>query len=195
MELNRDVDSDLIDSLSGHFNPVVFVYIDWPTGPVRVNSSTKVINAFGEDWLPSGAYGSISIPEESMSIGAPTTTIKLAGDLDTLIDELDQDPRNRDVVIYFSTLVSLESDQINGTPVNMFTGYVDGVDFEFSRDSVEFGESSISITVASGPSPRSNTSLVHSNESQLIKFPNDTAGEMVVNYNKRAVNPDAWPEP
>jgi hypothetical protein len=192
--VTRNISAGLIASLDKPFYPIVFVEIDWPTGRVRVNSSSKVVNALGSNWSPVGSYGSISIPQESISIGNPTATLKLAGDLSDLLDELDQDPRNSAVEIYFGTLTSQTSSTVTGDPTILFSGYVDGVDFDFSRESDEVASSSVTVSVASGPSPRSYASISHSQESQKFIYPTDTAGRQVVNASKKALDPDAWPE-
>tara|TARA_R110000851_G_scaffold168602_2_gene314479 strand:- start:436 stop:1026 length:591 start_codon:yes stop_codon:yes gene_type:complete len=194
MGITKGVDAALIANLeAGGFFPVVFVDVDWPTGIVRVNSSSKTITALGQSWTPVDTFGSISVPGEDISIGSPTASITLSGYLDDLIGELDRDPRNSTVNIYFGVLTSQDSATTDGAPERIFSGYVDGVDFEFNRDG-DIASSSITLVLASGPSPRAYVSLTHSNETQLKAYPTDTAGEKVVHANKRTLNPDAWPQ-
>ena len=194
MAITRGVDTALITNLeAGGFLPVVFVEVDWPTGIVRVNSGTQILPALGNSWTPVDTFGSINVPEEDISIGSPTASITLSGYLDDLINELDQDPRNSTVNIYFGALTSQDSATTVSDPIRIFSGYVDGVDFEFNRDG-DISSSSVTLMLASGPSPRAYVSLTHSNESQLKSYPNDTAGEKVIHANKRTLNPDAWPQ-
>lgn len=55
--------------------------------------------------------------------------------------------------------------------------------------------SNVTIGVASGPSARTSASITHSAEDQSFLYPTDTAGEKIINADKRTYNPDQWPEP
>ena len=194
MGITRGVDVDLLASLETSFNPVVLVYINWPDGAVRAHNSVGTITVFGEDWLGVSYYGDISVPEESSSISNPTATLILSSSLASLLGELNKDPRNSTVEMYFGTTTTRGGSTLTGTPVKIFTGYVDGIDFDFSRDG-DAASSSIAVTVASGPSPRAFASITHTEASQKYLYPTDTAGEKVINYSKKRINPDVWPEP
>lgn len=194
MGVTRGVDSTLLSSLESAFNPVIFVYVNWPNGVVRVHTGVGDIITLGETWNGVAGYGSIQIPEEGMSVGSPTASLKLAGALADLLGELGQDPRNSEVEIYFGTTTTRNGDVLNGIPQKMFTGYVDGVNFDFNR-SGDDASSSVVVNIASGPSPRAFAAVTHTAESQKFYYPLDTAGEKVISYSKKLVNPDAWPEP
>jgi hypothetical protein len=192
--VTRNLATNLLADLGGVFNPVILVYVDWPGAPVRVHNGVGNITFNSQTWVGLGKYGSISIPGEESSLVNSSATLTVSGTLATLLGELNTNPRNRDVDIYFGTVSEPSGNTIVGTPTLIFSGYVDSVDFDLNRSDTGL-ESAVSVGVSSGPSARSGATINHTAEDQAFKFPGDTAGRQVINAIKKAFNPDVWPKP
>lgn len=194
MGISRGIDSDLVEAMETVFNPTVLVYVDWPTGPVRVHSGVGELSYDGETWLGLGKYGDISIPSENLSLVSSKATLSVGGTLTDMFDQLNANPRNKTVYIYFGCVTEPSGTTLIGEPFKIFTGYIDQVDFDFNKSSESFGTSTVTITVGSGPSARSRATISHGAEDQEAKHPGDTAGRQVINALKKVINPDTWPE-
>lgn len=192
--VTRNIHSSLLSDLSSTFNPVVLVYVDWPGGAVRVHNGVGNISFDSETWVGLGKYGDISLPSEESSLVNSSAILTVSGTLADLLGELNTNPRNKDVNIYFGTVTTPSGNTISGTPTLIFSGFVDSVDFDLNR-SDEGLESSVSVGVSSGPSARSGATINHTAEDQSSKYTGDTAGRQVINAIKKAFNPDVWPEP
>ena len=192
--VTRNIDSSLTTSLSGVFNPVILVYVDWPNGDVRVHSGVGDITFSGQTWTGLGKYGTISLPGEESSIVNASATLIVSGTLVDLLGELNANPRNSDVDIYFGTTTLPSGDTIEGIPTLLYSGFVDTVEFDLNRTDTGV-ESSVSIGVSSGPSARTTATVNHSAEDQEFRFTGDTAGRQVIHAIKKVFNPDVWPQP
>ena len=193
MGLSRNLDPSLLAALAGTFNPVILVYVDWPDSPVYTHSGIGEIIFDGQTWLGLGKYGGISVPTEDFSLVNAKASLSVAGDIADLLGELNADPRNKDVLIYFGVTTEPAGNILVGAPTLIFTGYVDSVDFSLSKAGTDLN-SSLSIGVSSGPSARASATINHTAEDQAFNYPNDTAGRQLINQNKKLYNPDVWPE-
>lgn len=123
----------MLTALSGVFNPVLLVYVDWPTAPVRVHSGVGNISFDGETWSGLGKYGDIIIPGEQAGIVSEKAELVVSGTIADLLQELNKDPRNKDVEIYFGITTEPAGNTLVGTPNLLFTGYVDSIRFTLDR--------------------------------------------------------------
>lgn len=193
MGLSRNLDTQLLSALSGTFNPITLVFVDWPSSPVYTHSGIGDVSFNGQTWLGLGKYGGISIPSEDLSLVNTKATLSVAGNLVDLLAELNADPRNSDVLIYFGVTTEPAGNVLVGEPTLIFSGYVDSVDFSLNKQGTDLN-SSLTVGISSGPSARASATINHTPEDQVFKYPNDTAGRQLVNQNKKLYNPDVWPE-
>lgn len=178
MELTRGVDPALLAALSGPFNPVMLVYIDWPSSPIRVHSGLGTIIWGGHDWIGVGARGFIELPVEAMGAASFAGKMVLGG-LPSEIDEhLTANVRGVDVDVYFGVVTERAGTTLIGTPVSAFIGFAD--DMSDSETFDDKGSSrTITLAISSGPSQRSQGGSVHTYEDQKVASPGDTAGRWV----------------
>ena len=141
MGLSRNLDPQLLSTLSGTFNPITLVSVDWPTAPVYTHSGIGDISFNGETWLGLGKYGGISIPSEDFSLVNTKATLSVAGNLVDILSELNADPRNSDVLIYFGVTTEPAGNVLIGEPTLIFSGYVDSVDFTLSKEGTDLNSS------------------------------------------------------
>lgn len=193
MGISRNLDPSLVTALAGVFNPIVLVYVDWPTAPVYTHSGIGDVSFDGETWTGLGKYGGISVPSEDFSLVNSKASLSVAGRLVELLAELNADPRNRDVLIYFGATTEPAGNTLIGLPTLIFSGYVDSVDFSLNRNGEDL-TSSLTIGLSSGPSARASATIDHTPEDQIFRYPTDTAGRQLANQNKKLYNPDVWPE-
>jgi hypothetical protein len=179
--LKRNIDPATLAALAQTpFYPVVFVYLDWPEGPVRVHSNVGTITWDGEDWTGIGNFGALEMPGEESGLISQPAQLRLVGAPDELDQYLDDPIRDRDGEILFGVVTERAGNVLIGEPFSIYIGYMDAM-----RDTVEAGDGvlrrDLIIDLAGGPSQRSYTDLFHTYEDQIRKHPNDTAGRLVQN--------------
>lgn len=186
--LTRDVPSAMMTALAGTFFPVLFVYLDWPGGAIRVHSSSGTITWGGYDWDGVGQFGSVSLPGEFGGMVNTEAQLSLMGDPETLDEHTDAAIRNRDAVIYFGCLTSRAGSTLVSDPVVAFSGQMD----VYSLEANEAGHAAV-VSLITGPGARRDAAVYHSDQDQALKFPGDTAGRLlalaVANAQKTT-----WPE-
>lgn len=196
MILRRGVHAGLLAALSQGGYPILFVYLDWPDAAVYAHSGVGSITWGGQTWLGVGTLGNITIPEEGSEIAVSEAVLALAGvpaDLDGMVDD---NIRNRTAEVYLGAVRarpgSNDGNSLIGTPVQLFSGLMDGINMADSatEDGVDH---SVNIPIITGVEARSSASIEHSNEDQRRFYPSDTAGRLVILSYAKAQK-ITWPE-
>lgn len=192
MELKRAVSAAFLAALRAGFHPAVMVYLDWPGAPVYVHSGVGNISFDGQSWLGAGGIGGIDIPEERSGIVATEAALTLSGIPPSSYDLMADIIRNRPAKMLMALTTERSGNILIGVPVELFSGYMDGMKFSTQADGEDLIHS-IAIAVASGPGARSVASITHSYEDQISKYPGDTAGRHLV-HNAANLAKLTWPE-
>lgn len=195
--LTRSLPTAMRAALQGTFYPVLFVHLDWPGAPVRAHSGVGTITWGGHSWTGVGDFGSVSIPDEAggsmVATEAVVSLIASPADFDAFLDD---QIRNRSGAIYMGCVTARPGDTggnvLVSDPVAVFFGAMDGMAMQISPtdDGVE---TSMQITLTTGPSARSAATVYHSDADQAAKYPGDTAGRLVAVAYARAQK-ITWPE-
>jgi hypothetical protein len=172
--------------------PVVMIYLDWPTGPVRVHSNVGTITYDGHDWTGVGNFAGLQMPGEETGLISQPAQLRLIGAPDELDQYLDDPIRDRDGEILFGLVTDRAGNTLIGDPFSIFIGYMDAM-----RETVASEDGTLRrdllIDVAGGPSQRAFTELYHTYEDQKREFPGDTAGRLVINAEAEREKL-TWPE-
>lgn len=191
--LNRGISGVTLAALAQTpFYPVILVYLDWPTGPVRVHSGIGTLTYDGHDWRGIGPFGQLQTPGEEAGLVAQPAQIRLVGAPDELDQYLDDPIRDHEGEVLFGVVTERAGNVLVGDPFSIFIGYMDAM-----RDTVQVDEDTLRrdliIDLANGPSQRAFTDLFHTYEDQKRLFPSDTAGRLV--HNAEAERETlTWPE-
>lgn len=191
--VTRNIHPDTLAAISaGGFAPVVLVYLDWPDGPVRMHSNVGTISFGGNDWTGVGAFLNVQAPEEAQGLAQNVASIQLIGTPDEIDAYLDAPIRGRMGEIWFGVVTERAGSTLIGAPFRIYTGYMDAM-----RDTIETDGGDVTrvvtIEIANGPSQRLTASLYHTDEDQRRQHPDDTAGRVVINTERRYERL-TWPE-
>lgn len=193
MALIRDISTANYAAMQKTFFPVVFVYIDWPSAPIRAHSNVGTITWGGEDWLGVGNLGSVEVPEEA-GLVPESAVVSLLGRIEDILDAMGVDVsllRNRDAEIFIGFTTTPGGAVLIDDPLSLFSGYVDTRNAPSQQ-----GENGIQISMrlglGSGPSARAAAKIVHSQESQDVDYPGDTIFRHLVHADSRRENRQVW---
>lgn len=195
--LNRGVPAPMLSALGGTFYPVLFVELDWPNAPVRAHSGVGTITWRGEEWAGVGAFGDVTIPNEAqgsmVATSAALSLVASPSDFDAFLDDA---IRNREGAIYMGIVEARPGDEggdvLVSDPVPIFYGVMDQM--AMSVEPTETGVmSKMTITLSTGPGARSMASISHCEADQRRRWPDDTAGRLVVLAYPKAQR-FTWPE-
>ncbi|KFI27783.1 hypothetical protein CN97_00710 [Haematobacter massiliensis] len=193
MELSRQVDEALMSAIEGEtFHPVMLLWLDWPSGEVRMHSGKGTIVWHGEEWLGVGDASSVVSGEEGLGMAASTATLRLASSSDEIMARISDPIRNREGKLYWGAVTQPQGNVLVGEPINFHEGYMDSSAVPIEADDTGITHY-IEITLASGPGARSVSSIYHTAEDQSRKYPGDTAGRHVINALARTET-QRWPE-
>lgn len=191
--LTRGIDPVLVAEFSkGLFYPITLVWLDWPDDPVFAHSNAGAISWNGETWLGVGDFGSIDIPQETLSLAATSATISLIGIPPEMYARLEVPIRNRDGAIYVGAVTERRGNILVGNPTEIFSGYMDSFRFTMEDDDGNTVHG-VTLKLATGPGARSIASITHSAEDQSAKHPGDTAGRFLI-YSRAKLVKLTWPE-
>lgn len=192
MGLTRGMDPDTLTEMAKPlWYPIMLVYLDWPSTPVRVHSGVGSISYDGETWLGVGAAGEISIPGEGIGAVSGRATLTIYGETSALLTAAGAAVRNRAGAIYLGALTARAGNTLAGDPVEMFRGYMDALRFTVTgADNAT--RHALQVDLGSGPSARQMASVKHSAEDQALRYPGDTAGRHLINIEAR-VETMRWP--
>lgn len=192
MALTRGIDPATLAALSGVFNVVIMVRLDWPGSMLRLHSGVGILRYEGQNWSGLGRFGAIDTPEESGGLASSPLTLRLIGAPDEMDAYLDDPIRDRDAWVAVAVTSERAGGRIIGAPIPIFAGYMDAL-----RDEAAAADGNITrsivLSVAAGPSQRQFAVLAHTAEDQAAAFPGDTAGRHVINAEANSRR-RTWPE-
>lgn len=191
--MTRNINAATLAALSaGSHCPIVFVYLDWPEGAVRLHSNVGNVSFGGNTWLGVGRFGSISVPAEGGGLSQTVAELKVIGAPEELDDYLESPIRGRIGGVWYGCVTERSGNVLIGQPFRVFTGFMDAMLNTIEADNGDVVRA-ITISVADGPSQRLSASLFHTDEDQRRIHPTDTAGRLTLFAEKR--NRDlTWPE-
>jgi hypothetical protein len=169
----RGIDPVTLAAMASPFYPVVLVYLDWPGDEVRVHSGVGTLSWGGHDWAGVGDLGGITLPGEGSHMAQQSATLTIGGGPTDIDDYLRVESQGRAVLIYYGVVTQRAGTTLVGSPFDVFSGEIDGVD-----DAQEPGSRSITLNITQGPSQRSAGAAVHSYADQQRAFPGDTGGRL-----------------
>ncbi|WP_180901936.1 hypothetical protein [Martelella soudanensis] len=197
MELNRGMDAGMLAAVSSAvFYPVIFTYLDWPGGAVRMHTAVGDISYGGNSWTGVGNLGSISLPQEIIgSMAATEATYSLVASPAMINDYLDDNIKGRAGRSDFGCLTGRpgKSTTLVGAPVTLFFGSMDTLGMNVAPDDSGGVQTQINVGLATGPAAREKAYAFHSEEAQAAEYPGDTAGRLSVNAYAKAQK-QLWPE-
>lgn len=183
--LTRNLPSAMVTAMAGSFFPVLFVYLDWPGGAVRVHDAVGDITWGGFTWRGVGDFGSVAVPDEAGSMVATEASLSLAASASQLDGYLDDLIRNRTGEVYLGFLAGRPGStggttMLWATPVTLFSGAMDGLSMAIEPKGAKGYGTAASVTLRTGPGARSQASIYHTDADQRRRYPADTAGRLVV---------------
>jgi len=194
MMLDRGVGATLLAELAKPvFHPVTLVNLDWPSGEVWFHGGRGSISWSGETWAGVGDFAAISAPEEAVGLVPGECVISIIGALDDLLDVLDANVKNRRAAIYFGAVTARAGNTLVGTPIEAFSGYMDGTVLPYVEGNGETLTYSLNLTLSSGPGARMGAAITHSYEDQISAFAGDTAGRHT-QFAIPGIRSMTWPE-
>lgn len=172
--MTRDITSAMQTAVAlPTIRPVVMVYLDLPSGAIRVNSSPYSITYAGFPWAGVGSFGGISAVEEILDFGGPNLDLTLSGIDNSLVSVVFTDHyQGRTAQVFLGLLT--EAHTVITDPVEVFTGRIDYM-------SVDTGETStigvrLENELVDWERPRIRR---YNNEDQQSAYPLDVAFEYI----------------
>jgi len=172
--MSRSLNQSIIDVLTQeNLTPVIFVYLDFATDPVYVNSTVLSIPWNSEVWVGVNGIGDVTNISESSELSAAQVSFTLTGiPRDLITVATDQDYQGRDVTIYFGVLDS--NHDLDGSPSTVWKGRIDTM-------SIELGQfATVTVTaenrLADWQRPRIRR---YSHQDQQLRFPGDLGFEFI----------------
>jgi len=137
--MSRDLSAAIQSAIAAEVvRPAFFVYLDLPSGAVRVNSTIYSITYDGNAYTGVGDLGSINAVTEATDFSSPGLDLTLSGLNPTLISAAyDDHYQGRQVSVY---LGFLNSEHALVDAFELFTGRIDYMQ-------VDAGEETVTITV------------------------------------------------
>lgn len=191
MDLKRGLSFAMLDAIAQPFHPVLLGHVDWPDAPVFAHTGVGPIAFAGREWRGVGPYGAVDVPAEPLGgVVASEASLSLIGvpaDLDGLADDV---IRGRDVSLFLGVVAgrpggvdgaqtSGPGNSLLGDPISLFAGTMDGLDLTATaQDGAVLHEAR--VAVATGPSARAMAAISHSDEDQRRRYPDDSAGRLVI---------------
>lgn len=189
MVLKRTVHASTLAAIAAPFHAVTMVFVDWPTGEVRLHSGAGDLTWGGETWTgAAGLNAAISLPGEGAGIAMLEGSLIVTGD-DTRIDDVydsAEDAAGRAVQVYFGVVTSPGGTTLVGDPFEVFTGRIGAL----SDETIWQGEDQarpLTIGLETGPSQRSRGGVTHSYRDQLAYDATDTAGRWLYSAVAQAI--------
>jgi hypothetical protein len=109
---------------AANIKPVLFLKMQFNTGPIFVWSGIGTLNWNGQQWIGLGQLGTISAVEESSELAAVNVTFTLTGIPQDLIqDALNEVRQGNPVQLWFGTLG--DDNNVLADPLQIFAGRMD----------------------------------------------------------------------
>ena len=195
MTLSRGIGAAMLAEMAKPiWYPVLLVYIDWPSGPVRMNTGRGTISWDSQSWTGVGDIAAFDLPGDNSGFASQQGAIRMAGTLADILATATENAKGKAVRAYLGALTARESSTLVGDPYLRWSGYVDGT--AIPPETVEVNGMTmhgLAVSLASGPNVRNSAAIVHSYADQIAAFPGDTAGR-----HTKLAEPNAqrlkWPE-
>ena len=166
--MSRNLNGALVTAAESKvFSPAWFVYLDWPTGAVRVWAGYGEIAWGGFTWLGLGTLGKIGSISESSDLSANSVTLEISGENTGEISQaLDGTAQGRDGIIYLSSLTSAGA--LVATPTAVFAGFIN-----YTQIVDDGSNATITVTLSKDFTQRDTQPRRNTNEDQQIDHPSD----------------------
>ena len=161
------------------FHPVVLVYVDWPVTPIRAHTGRGTISWGGNSWAGVWRFGSVTLPPETGGMATARATASIVGQPEEIYAQLDAPIRNRACEMWFGVVSERAGNDLIGTPVSVFSGYMDAARAPIIETETGF-EMAMEVEFASGPPARARGSYYHSDADQRRAYPTDSAGRLLI---------------
>lgn len=178
---------------SSCFFPNLMVFVDWPSAPLRFNMRDIDMIYQGETYAGFGPAAEISLPSEAPGIAASTAMISIAGVDHDLESRMTQRVRGSSVTIHMALMSASTGGYRIGAPIPLFRGVIGSLRMKTASLDQNTRMSRVEVDLSTGPSARTESSIFHTNEDQSRKYPNDTAGRLVILAYAKAQKL-RWPE-
>ncbi len=131
---DRTLDADLLAGATGpEFFYIVLAKLAFPSGTVYVHNGVGTKSFGGDDYLGVGAFGSISVLEDTTALDSKPVTLTLSSIVPEIIDAVKTDDVfGRDADIYIGA--TDENQDLLGTPDNWFSGHMETVEVLIGKD-------------------------------------------------------------
>lgn len=193
MDLTRGTPPALLQRISdGFFYPTVLMWLDWPGAPLRAHSGAGEMTWNGQTWSGVGKFGRISVPDEAVAAVPEDFAISLTTDFPDIEPYTDTPIRGIAGAVYLGATTERGGNVLVGA-VEVVSGTADVLTLGVERD----GETiyyDLSISMTTGPGMRTMAAINHSDEDQRRAYPNDTAGQRLIQLMTTFKN-TYWPEP
>jgi len=196
MDFKRSVDPTLLAEFAKDaIYPVTFVFIDWPSDPVRAHSGAGTLAWDGHNWAGVGEIGRIDVPQEVAGMPPTEASFVVLMPIDEALNAAITDGlRGREVQVWVGATTEPGGTTLAGTPMSVFSGFVVGNDNPDAFTMSEDGMTAIfQVRAQAGQPARAAASIVHSYEDQEALFPGDTFFRRVSEAGKWRTTPPQWP--
>jgi len=171
----RGLPSALLDAISGNFNPVILIHVDWPDSPAYVHSGKGDLIHDGNTYIGIGSKSfELDLPASRSALAELTGSITVTYD-PTKVEsgdpgaKLSVNPKGRAVTVSFGAVTERAGVTLIGDVLGEFAGYIDS-----HTDIEEPSQRQLVIQLRSGPSQRATVSAVHSVADQQRRHASDT---------------------
>lgn len=128
--MSRDLTSDALDAFEAKsVKPIIFVFLDFLSGPVRVNSSPSDAVFGGETFYGVGLLGGISTIEETKTVSANGLTLSISAPSSVVSLALQDKYRTRPAKIWLGAFDG--AGDVIADPVQIWSGRMDTMTIEY----------------------------------------------------------------
>ena len=179
----RTLDSELkAGAESGVFSYVVLAKLAFPSGTVFIHNGVGTFSFAGDDYLGVGAFGSISVMEDTIDIVGKPISLTLSSIVPEIIDAVTTEQIfGKDADIYIGVLNA--DGVLQGTPDNWFSGHMEKVVILLGN------KDGVKLTLQSRASRvRLRNNKRYTSEDQQDEHPGDLFFEFLPSLMEKVVN-------
>jgi len=192
--MSRGATPGTVAALETPFFPALLVMADWPDGVERGHTGFGDLTWDGHTWTGLGPLVRWDVPEEGIGGWTPEASVRFAGALEALLDQMGTAVRGRAVQVWLALTETPGGNAIKAgtTPFPMFSGTFGSRKLERMARGMGDLTHDLSFGLVMGPPFRARVSVRHSHEDQIARYPTDTGFRHVQHAVKRASNPPVW---
>jgi hypothetical protein len=189
MELKRGIHPSLIAEMAKPvWHPVVLLYLDWPSGPVRVHTGVGPL-AFGVHLYDGlGKFGQINVPGEEAGLVPQEADLILTADYADLLSEMSAHAAGRRADLWLGATTTPGGTTLVGPPYHAFVGAVSGDDLLPPGRT----EAQLVIRVRAGMHGRVSGSIAHTDEDHRSEQPGDDLFRRTARATAEAIKLPRW---